>query len=437
MESSDPLKRILGVVERVAGELRGDYVSSRRSGIISERERVYKEYYDVKPVEQREQSRPVIFADAGFHTYETDVIVLQLVNLGGVARSDEGRLAYPPRLGDYDLTEPLVLYGSWLGEDRGFKVRIFPFTEYGLLFTDERAEKVSEAITKIINERSTLPVPTAKRLWFYRRLVEYLEKLIEIAYALRLQDLVGKHSLVFIDGTLARWFSVRYGFEFLDFDGLDILEVLTGISCDQLKRRLMSVYGLVKRSKITSAARARWLFSSSITNPLGLYTTTDPEHAERASHLINDEARGKYGEMAGKGLVKLFNRIIHPKHDVWAARFPLTTDGISILHLEMHLEKPIISYEGGVGACPIRESAERASGEIPLVVEDLLAWRTAIKWIPPFGFMEVDEKVRISRSLLYKLEDLFISVIRRETGVDGHPLEYLFDLTRKLRLRYR
>jgi len=54
---------------------------SRRSGIISDRERVYKEYYDVKPIDQHEQSRPVIFADAGFHTLETDVIVLQLVKL--------------------------------------------------------------------------------------------------------------------------------------------------------------------------------------------------------------------------------------------------------------------------------------------------------------------------------------------------------------------
>jgi len=438
VEPSSPAERLLRVVEKVVKELREDYALSRRSGIIGYRERVYKEYYDVKPVDQHEQSRPVIFVDAGFHTLETDVIVLQLVNVGGAVRGEDGRLLYPPQLGDYDATEPLVLYGRWASEEgkEGFKVRIIPITDRGLLFTDERAEKVSEAITKIVNERSRVPVSTVKRLRLYRRLVKYLEQLVEIAYALKLQDLVGRHSLVFVDGTLARWFSVRYGLRFFDFDGLDILEALTGISSDQLKDRLMSVYGLVKQTKITSIARARWLFSSSTTNPLGLYTTTNPEHADRASRLINDVVRKKYGEEAGEELVKLFNRVIHPKHDVWVARFPLTTDGTSILHLEMHFEKPIISYREGLGAHPIKESAERASGKVQHVVEDLLACRTSISWKPPFGFMEVDEKVRIPTRLLHRLEDLFISVIRRETGMVGHPLEYLFDLTRKLRLGY-
>jgi len=438
MESFNPTERLLRVIERVVKELRDDYISSRRSGIIGDRERVYREYYDVKPVVPHKQSRLVIFVDAGFHILETDVIVLQLVNVGGAVRGGDGRLLYPPQLGDYDVTEPLVLYGRWTSEEgeESFKIRIVPITDKGLLFTDERAEKASEAITKIINERSKLAISTVKRLRLYRRLVRYLEQLIEIAYALKLQDLVGKHSLVFVDGTLARWFSVKHGLKFFDFDGFDLLEVLTGGSGDQLRERLMGVYGLVKQTKITSIARARWLFSSSVSNPLGLYASTNPERADRASHIINNEVRKKYGEEAGEELVKLFNRVIHPKHEIWAARFPLTTDGTSILHLEMHLERPIISYKVGYGALPNGDSAKRASEEIPLIVEDLLACRTSINWKPPFGFMEVDEKVRISTRLLHRIEDLFISIIRRETGVVGHPLEYLFDLTRKLRLGY-
>jgi len=221
-----------------------------------------------------------------------------------------------------------------------------------------------------------------------------------------------------------------------EFDGLDLLEVLTGLDKATLKRRLKSVYGLVKQTKITSIARARWLFSSRPPSPLGMYTTTNPERARNAVDKINS-VKESYGDEAARETVNLFNRFVHPRSGVWASRFPITTDSISVLHLEVHLDSPIIAYEPRVGAYALEKAASEVAERVPRVVEELMACRSSINWRPPYGFMEVDEKVRIPTRLLHRLEDLFIAMLRRETGVVGHPLEYLFDLTRKMRLGYR
>jgi hypothetical protein len=434
----NPLNRLLGVVEKVVKELREDYTRSRASGIIGAREGVYREYYEVRETPPAPQTRPVIFVDAGFHVLETDVLILMLVNVGGVVRGLEGRLLYPPHIGDYEPTDALILYGRWseAESDERFKLRVVPISERPLLYNDEKAEKVSNELTRLINERSRRVVSSVKRLRLYRRLVKYLEQLIEVAYALKLQDRVGVHSLAFVDGTLVRWFSTRAGLVHFEFDGLDMLEVLTGLDKATLKRRLKSVYGLVKQTKITSIARARWLFSSRPPSPLGMYTTTNPERARRAADKINS-VKESYGDEAARETVNLFNRFVHPRSGVWASRFPITTDSISVLHLEVHLDSPIIAYEPRVGAYALEKATSEVAERVPRVVEELMACRSSINWRPPYGFMEVDEKVRIPTRLLHRLEDLFIAMLRRETGVVGHPLEYLFDLTRKMRLGYR
>ena len=438
MEAGDPYTRLINIVEETVKMLREDYIASRRAGIISVREEVYKRYYRVEPNTVSRQDKPIIFVDAGFHLLETDVASLLVMSLGGVVRDPEGRLLYPPSIGDYEFPETLLIYGRFIMEESGpgFSVKIIPFTTENILFRGENARVVSSELNKLIGEKSRLRITSLRDLKLFKKFIKYLEGLIEVAYGLKMQDLIGSHSLVFVDGTLSRWFSIPSRIKQFNFDGLDVLGLLTGFKKEDLVYRLKSVYGLVKQSKITSIARARWLFASNVKNPLGLHTYTNPDSARVAAQLINDRIRRNYGGEAAREVTRLFNRVIHPSMSVWAARFPLTTDGSTIIHLEAHLDKPVVGYDDKNGAYPIEESAQYIEKTVPVVVRELLSHRSMIYWYPPYGFMELDEKVRIPMSRLRRLEDLFINTIRKYTGEEGHPLEYLFESTRRMRLGY-
>jgi len=430
--------RLLGVVERIVKALKQDYVASREAGIVSEREEVYRAYYRVHPIPIGYQSRPVIFVDAGFHVLETDVLSLVVTSVGGCVRDEDGRLHYPSELGDYEFPETLFLYGRWV-ERAGqpeFTIKLIPVNAAGLLYNEERSEKVSTELTNLINKRIKTTVSRVKLLRLFRKMVKYLEGLLEIAYSLRLQDLLGFDTVAIVDGTLSRWFSVKTGIKFFDFDGIDILEVLVGKSRETIIQRLMRTYGIVKNAKFTSIARARWLFKVLPSNPLGLYANTDAESAEKAVAIVNSKIREKYGEEAGEEAALMFNRVVHPRAKLWSAKFPITTEGNTVVYLEAHTEGPVLGYERGRGAYAQVSIAEELKKRISSAVEDVMAHRSSIFWYPPYGFMELDQYVRIPMSRLRKLEDVFINVIRRETGEVGHPLEYLFESTRRMRIGY-
>ncbi|MEM0469389.1 MAG: hypothetical protein QXJ26_01090 [Desulfurococcaceae archaeon] len=435
---SENYERLLSVIRHVVKAMRQDYVASRESSIVRDREEVYKAYYKVTPLTPTTQERPVIFVDAGYHVAESDVASLIFVNIGGCVRDEEGKLRFAGDIGDYPNTESYFIYGRWLevaGEPK-YSVRVIPVEESALLFNEEKALNTSEELTELVNKGFSRALSRERAIKLFKRLVKYIESLLEVAYTVKLAKRVGVNSINVVDGTLARWFGVRQ-VKFFGFEGLDILKVLTWCTKEQLLDTLTRIYGLVKTTKFTTVARARWLFRSSISSPLGLYTSTGADLAKKAARLIDEGIKKKYGEDLAQETTLLFNRKVHPKTGIWAVRFPLTTDGTVVLHLEAHSLKPVIWYdESSRSIVADPRTADELGILVAGIVEEIMAYRTNSHGLLPHGFMEIDERVRIPLSFYHRLEDIFVQVIREETGEEGHPLEHLFGAFKRIRLGY-
>lgn len=430
-------RRLLNVIRKIIKTMRSDFASSSENEIVRDRETVYRSFYKVSPIEIVEQDKPITFVDGGFYIAETDVSTLIFMNIGGLVRDEDGRLRNPADLTDHSIVDSFFLYGRWLDKGTGieYSVRIFPLEEEELLLSESLAEKVSSEITIMVNngirERNKL-----KAIKLFKRLVKYMEGLMEVAYAIKLARYLATDAIIVVDGTLVRWFGVEQIKSF-GFEGLDILQVLTRISREHLLRSLLGVYGFVKTTKLTSIARARWLFKNSVLNPTGLYAYTDSESVENAALLINQVIRKKYGDEAAREMTRLFIRIVHPLSGVWVARFPVSTNGSTILHFETHLDKPLLEYSYDLKITKSNpELADKLKDRLKYVIENIMAVRTASMSKLPYGFMETDQYVRIPLNVYYRLEDLFVNIIRNETGEEGHPLEHLFGATRRMRLGY-
>ncbi|MEM1832175.1 MAG: hypothetical protein QXJ97_11685, partial [Desulfurococcaceae archaeon] len=74
MENNIGNERILSIIERLVNTLRQDYVASRKSSVIGEREEVFRLFYNVKTIPAVQQDKIVVFVDAGFHILESDVL---------------------------------------------------------------------------------------------------------------------------------------------------------------------------------------------------------------------------------------------------------------------------------------------------------------------------------------------------------------------------
>lgn len=437
LENNKSYERILTIIEKLVKTLRQDYVASRKQSIIGEREEVFRLFYNVKPIPIETQNNIIVFVDAGFHTLESDVLTLMIINVGGCIRDESGKIRFINELSDYQWPELIFVYAKWTeqGGEPYFTVQFIPVQEHGLLFSEDKAQKISENLTSMINQGLNKNIPRLKLIRLYKKLIKYIEGLIEVAYYVKISDLLVKRSLGVIDGTLNRWFSLR-SIRFFDFDGVDVLSTITNRDKDLLINELSNIYGLVKTTKFTSIARARWLFKTDISNPLGLYTNTAPDAIEKTAMVINEKIRKKYGDEISEDIVSLFNRIIHPRTGLWAVRFPITTDGNVIMHFEVHTNEPLLEYNISTGAVPHLGKAVEIVEKVDQAVSDIMAHRSSIFGYPPYGFMELDSHVRIPMNRIYKIEDLFVNTIRKDTGEIGHPLEYLFENMRKIRLGY-
>lgn len=437
LENNIGNERILSIIERLVNTLRQDYVASRKSSVIGEREEVFRLFYNVKTIPAVQQDKIVVFVDAGFHILESDVLTLMIMNVGGCIRDEDGRIRYINELGDYQSPELLFVYAKW-AEQEGepyFTIQFIPVQEYGLLFNEEKAQKISEKLTSMINQGINKKIPKLKLIRLYKRLIKYIEGLLEVAYYVKISDLLGQRSMGVIDGTLNRWFGLR-SIRFFNIDGVDVLSTVVNRDKGILIKKLSNLYGLVKTTKFTSIARARWLFKTTISNPLGLYTNTAPDAVENVAMVINEKIRRKYGDDVSEDMVLLFNRITHPRTGLWVVRFPITTDGNVIMHFEVHTNEPLLEYNKDIGVISHSKKAVEIAEQVDHGIENIMAHRSSIYGYPPYGFMELDLHVRIPMNRLRKLEDLFVNIIRRETGEIGHPLEYLFENMRKIRLGY-
>ncbi|MEM2025291.1 MAG: hypothetical protein QXW94_03270 [Desulfurococcaceae archaeon] len=435
MAESMAAERLIEIIRQIVKSMRSDFAYSSSKGIVRDREQVYRAFYKVSPISSY-QDKPIIFTDAGFHSLEADVSSLIVVNVGAQIRRENGVLQSLSDILDYPPYETYFMYGRLVQENGSplFFLQILPLDECPLLLNEGKAAEASREITEMLNRGYRGGIDIERSTKLFRKFVKYTEGLLELAYALKLAEQVRVNTVSVVDGTLARWFGVKT-IKFLGLEGLDILIALTGLSREDLISRLSNICGLVKTTKFTSVARARWLFKNTTKSPSGLYTYIDEGSVEKAAELLSD-IRRKYGEKSAHETISIFNRVIHAKSGIYSTRFPLTTDGTLIMHLELHSNNPVIEYDQTnkeIRTYP--KTANELMKRINEFTSNITAYRTPEEGLPPHGFMEVDRLVRIPNKLFFAIEELFRHTIREETGEMGHPLEYLFDVTRKMRLR--
>lgn len=432
--------RFSEVIKRVVEELYRDYSESRRSPVTRLREELYRAYYEVKPIIGGHQRSPIIFVDAGFKAFETDVAMLILVNVGARVRDEEGGLHRVSELTDHPPIETYIVYGRVVDrEDRPFfKFRVYPVDEAPLLLPEERSLEVSREVEGMINERLAMRSPAKsesreRAVKLFKKLVKYFEGILEIAYALKVGEHLARRSIKVVDGTLVRWFGLRQ-LSVFRFEGLDIMSMLLGVAKDKVARELLGVYGLVKTTRFTSIARARSVFRAHSPQLMGLYTSVSPESARRASEVLNNALASKLVGVDGvEDAIGVLTRVAHPYSGIWVARFPVTTDNVNVLYLEVHTTGPVLAlssvrviFDPGI--------ASELGARVDEVVESVMAYRTPLEGSPPHGFMEVDRDVRLGGLQSLKIEGAIVSMIREVTGESGHPLELVFSSARRMRI---
>jgi len=437
-------RRLRERIMRLVRAMREDYQRAHESDLVILREKAFKEFYKVSPIKPVSQSKNIVFVDAGFHSLKTNVMYLFIVYVGSAVRTPYGELRYTSQLGEYEFPEVIFIYGRW-GEKNGkpwFTTRIMPLSESNLLFTDERAQHVSTKLTEHVNKRLESiggGVDTVRLYKLFSAAMEYLEGLVEIAYGLSTAKITGD-SLLVVDGGLARWFTIKSNIRLLGFDILDVLSILLEgmygkeVIHEELTRK---VYGLVKRPRFTAVARAHSLFSGHGSSQSGFFTYVCEESVNKAVDVINSDMKSKYSESILKETILLFNRPATPSKNLWITRFPITTDGNTVLFLEAYSGKPIVDYdpvERNVFA--VSESVREVGERVKNTVGEVMAIRSRTTGLPPYGFMEIDEKVRVESWIANMIEDMIADAIREEVGGAGHPLEQLFGVTRRMRLGY-
>lgn len=431
-------ERFFKIIRKIAEEMYLDYNVSKRSSVVRIREELYQTYYEVKPLELGAQDKPVVFVDAGFRVFETDIATLLLVNVGARIRSEDGNLLKVSEISDYPPIETYFIYGRIVEESSSpeFKVEVIPADEDALLLSPQVADEVSSKLTKLVNERFGSGVPRGRALRLFKRLVKYLEGLLEEAYAIRVGGLVTRSTIKVVDGTLVRWFGLKQ-LRVFRFEGIDVLSLLTGLSRDALVNELRSIYGLVKTTKFTSIARARSIFKRHGSAGLGLYGVVTESSVRGAAEYLNKLL--KSGEVSKETVEEAINvlvRVAHPLTGVWVAKFPITTDGINVMYIEVHIDKPPLNLSTNIvepDTRVARELHERVSD----AVNNVVAYRSAIEGNPPYGFMEVDRDVRLETRQALRVEDAIVLAIRDVAGELGHPLELVFRGAWRMRLGYR
>jgi len=438
--------RLYDVVRKLAEEMYSDYDVSKRSKIVKLLEELYSKYYVVELIREGRQELPVVFVDAGFRVFETDVTILIAVNIGARIRDEDGVLRRVSELSDFPPIETYFIYGRIVEEESKpeFKLRIFPVDESPLLLPQEVAEKISEDITNIVNTRLDIQPKDKAGAWLkkreeharrFKRLVKYIEGLLEIAYTMKTGDLVARRSVKVVDGTLIRWFGLKQ-LKMFKFEGLDILSAFLNVDKAEVARKIEEVYGLVKTTKFTSIARARAIFRRYGFSSLGLYANVTEESAKATTEELSKMLlEGAIDKSTAEDALTTLIRIAHPYTGIQVARFPVTADNVNILYLEVHHDKPVLDITNNEVRCDL-VSARELQSKVEEAVNNILVYRSAIEGSPPHGFMEVDRDVRLGGVMARKIENMIVHSIREVTRELGHPLELVFSSAWRMRIGY-
>ncbi len=438
MERRDPLDRLLGIFADVYMEVKNDVAATREDPLTELFNEVYGSFYRAETVE-RGWNRPVGFVDAGFKSYAFDVMSLSYIQVGGLIRTEDGELT-PLRsfVKDAPVMDTYIIYvtrrrvSGREGPHYVFRAGIKTPDEETLLFGSRReVEEASRRVSETLS-RLHLDVSYRNRKQF-KKITEYLEGLLELAYAVKLYEYASREAsveYVCLDGTLLRWFSIRG--RGIRADGLDILAAMLGVEPAEARGKLDRIVGLSKKTNLLSVMRAR-----SVLRGRDTYANVNLIGAEKAAATLRWVVREgyKYGdEQLDKGMVDqitmVINRPVFPAHGVWVARFPLTMDGENVMVLDLYRPGFILDSRGELD----RDLARKTVDDVRRVVNTLYAYREPLEGEPPMGFMKVDEIVRLRSGESRIIETLLLEAARR-TG-DRDAMSIAASLASTLRMRY-
>ncbi len=437
------IEDIYEVLASLVDDLRRDFIETQQDPLITLRREVFHNYYAVENISKYADKIPIAFVDAGFKPYQLDVSIIIPIQIGAVIRDENGELHRVKKLLDKPIHDFLLLYSGRRrsGDKYVFTIKIKSFHDNSLLFnTRQEAEEATKRINTLLSSVGKLDVFKGPK--FFVKLTKYIEGLLELAYALKLLMMLEERgdiipSYVVLDGTLIKWFSIRKSPT--GIDGLDILSAILGMEVDEIKKYLFRIVGLSKTSKFTNIIRSQSLFHTKKPRDLsgrGLYSLIDLEGIHEASRILEDRLKGKAIKKFVEETINIFNRIVYNKYGVYVARFPLTTDFRNVFMLDIYLDQPIMSIKDE----KIIVNENRASSVNPYVsyiVNTMLQYRTRIIGEPPFGYMEVDNIVRLRDDTRKFIEQALIRVLRTQDDLTSRILEQVFSPTTRMRYGYR
>ena len=116
-------------------------------------------------------------------------------------------------------------------------------------------------------------------------------------------------------------------------------------------------------------------------------------------------------------------------------RTPLSVDGVNIYVFSIYTRSPLIKLREGFAVD--EAGVEEASRRLAVGAGAIFSRLTRTPGYPPYGFMEVDQLVRLRKEYVRKkFEPRMISFIREVSGRANHPLIEVFKYEATKRLGY-
>lgn len=432
---------LISALKTVIEMLKEDYLVSSRDELVKSIEKIYANYYAVNPLDHVNGDSWFIFVDAGFKPYVLDIAVIMPIQIGALIRDDKGVIRKISDIMDKPCTDSIILHAGRrrVRAEHDFRITVSPMSRENLLFHDSVAcSRVSEEISGII-KRFTGSTGLTRRSRFFVKLANYVESLIELAYGLKtytvFREKLGVDPYVVLDGTLIKWFSIK---KKVDYDGLDIVAAILETDVREVKVLLNRVIGLSKTTKFTTIARSYSTFrktDGSLSMEKGLYTTIDTAKAFDAVNELENLVKTYALESFVKETVRTLCRIVFNKYDVYVARFPVTADRRTIFITDIYVDKPIIKVEHGNVYLDVNVANE-VNDRLKRVVPQLFARRSKLASEPPYGYMEVDQLVRLPSKLSRVFETALIEYMRSLKDPVLTPLIQAFTTTLYMRYGY-
>lgn len=433
-------ERLVEILSEVINDLKHDYLSSRNDELVRVRDQVLKSYYEVRSMSTPSKPLIVGFVDAGFHIYKTDISYIIPIRIGALLRDAEGRLLTVNEVLSKPSAENVVLYSSRRpsGGKYEFRVKVRSANSNSLLFERPGDDLVaSQEINRFIRE--FVRPSRKKEPAFFTKFTKYVEGLIELAYAVKLAHKAREVGLepryVVLDGTLIKWFAVeKAGSDRVD--GLNIVSALAGIDVETVKNTLWGVVGLSKTTKFTNVARSYRLFQNLKRASRSLYTTPNVSEGEMVCRILSEQLLAPEKRNIAKEIVRVVNRVVYYRNNVYVARFPLTPDSKNVFVLDIHVSEPLLSVRDTVKFnVDVATNVRRVLDE---VVNELFRTRSKLVGEPPYGYMEVDRVVRFSRAESKLFEDTLIGLVRGSLEDElADVLVQVFSPTTRMRYGYR